>query len=96
MAKSEVVNTILTGAETVEQAVQAIVKKYGTSTAKQMIVRGEYDVLYRQSRREVTSEQRKSDRVRMRLLEEELAKKDPAILEKLNKQVQATVAASKK
>lgn len=95
MAKSEVVETILTGSETVEQAVAAIVKKYGTATAKSMIVRGEYDVLYRQSRREVTSEQRKSDRLKMKMLEEELAKKDPALLDKLNKQVQATLAAKK-
>lgn len=95
MAKSEVVDTILTGSETVEQAVAAIVKKYGSSTAKSMIVRGEYDVLYRQSRREVTSEKTKSDRVKMKLLEEELSKKDPALLEKLDAQVRATIAKSK-
>jgi len=92
MAKSDTVDTVLTGAETADEAFKALMAKYDRSTVVSMLNRGEYDVLYRQDRREVTSEKRKSDRVKMRLLEEELRKKDPALLDKLDQQVKATVA----
>lgn len=76
MAKSDIVTTVLTGAETIEKGVEILVKKYGKDTAMSMLERGEYDVLYRQSRREVTSERRKEQKARMDRLEVELAKRD--------------------
>ena len=72
MAKSDAVETKLTGSETVDQAIAKLKASYDHSTVVSMLNRGEYDVLYRQSRREVTSEQRKAQKVRMTFLENEI------------------------
>jgi hypothetical protein len=83
MAKSEAVETKLTGAETIEQAVAVLKKHYDNSTVISMLNRGEYDVLYRQGRREVTSEQRKAQKRRLDLLEKEFVARGGK-LEELN------------
>lgn len=79
--ESKAVDTKLTGSENAETALQILVKSYGHSTAVQMLNRGEYDVLYRAGRRELTSEQRKQQKARMDAMERELVKRGVNIAE---------------
>jgi hypothetical protein len=71
MSKEKAVDTKLTGAETAEAALTVLKKHYDSATVVQMLNRGEYDVLYRKGRQEVTSEQRKTMKKRLDLLEKE-------------------------
>jgi hypothetical protein len=86
MAKEKAVETKLTGAETAEQALVVLKKHYDSSTVIRMLNRGEYDVLYRSERQEVTSEQRKAAKRRLDALEK-LYIKNGGSLADLEKQI---------
>jgi hypothetical protein len=72
--KEKAVTTVLTGAETADQALTIMKKHYDHATVVQMLGRGEYDVLYRRERNETTSEQRKMQKKRLDMLEKEFIK----------------------
>lgn len=69
--KEKAVETKLTGAETADSALALLKKNYDSATVVQMLNRGEYDVLYRKGRQTVTTEQRKTMKKRLDLLEKE-------------------------
>jgi len=65
----------LTGNETIEQAIALLTKSYSTQKTLQMLNRGEYDVLYRDSRNEGASERRAFEKKRIDALEKEFVKR---------------------